>query len=491
MNDVARTLADVGNVLRSADLLLELRGAGDVAVRGVTQDSRNVRTGDLFLAWKGTGVDAHDFVGSAALQGAVGAIVERPVEDAVPQLVVSNGRRAAALAADAVLGSPSREMVSVGITGTNGKTTTALLARHLLAARMRTAVVGTLGVVDADGVRPGTEGLTTPGPVQIAVCLRDLADGGTEAVVLEASSHALEQYRLDGVSFDIAVFTNLSQDHLDYHGDMASYRRAKARLIELVTADGSVILNASDPAWEGLDAGARHRTTFSIDAEADLRATELRLEQGGTSFTLHVADGRYAVRTPLVGRYNVENTLAAIGVARAAGMEIEEIVERIESAPHVAGRLEAVVTDPFSVLIDFAHTPAALAGALAAVKPLTEGRLIVLFGAGGDRDPTKRRPMAEAVREFADVVVLTSDNPRTEDPEAIIDDVAEGLTGVDFLREPDRRIAIRSALELARPGDTVVLAGKGHESYQVIGTEKIPFNERDIVETTLRSLGVA
>jgi UDP-N-acetylmuramoyl-L-alanyl-D-glutamate--2,6-diaminopimelate ligase len=192
-----------------------------------------------------------------------------------------------------------------------------------------------------------------------------------------------------------------------------------------------------------------------------------------------------------VGRYNVENTLAAIGVARAAGMEIEEIVERLESAPHVAGRLEAIVTDPFSVLIDFAHTPAALTGALAAVKPLTEGRLIVLFGAGGDRDPTKRRPMAEAVRDLADVIVLTSDNPRTEDPEAIIDDVAEGLAGVDFLREADRRTAIRCALELARPGDTVVLAGKGHESYQVIGTEKLPFNEREIVESVLRSLGVA
>jgi UDP-N-acetylmuramoyl-L-alanyl-D-glutamate--2,6-diaminopimelate ligase len=491
MNDVARTLTDVGNVLRSADLLLELRGAGDVAVRGVTQDSRNVRPGDLFLAWKGTGVDAHAFVGSAALQGAVGAIVERPVDDAVPQLVVSNGRRAAALAADAVMGSPSREMTTIGITGTNGKTTTALLARHLLSARMSTAVVGTLGIVDAEGVRPGSEGLTTPGPVQIAVWLRDLADGGTEAVVLEASSHALEQYRLDGVSFDIAVFTNLTQDHLDYHGDMASYRRAKARLVELVAADGTVILNASDPAWDELDVGARKRTSFSIDADADLKATELRLERGGTSFTLHVDESQYAVRTPLVGRYNVENTLAAIGVARAAGMEIEEIVERLESAPHVAGRLEAIVTDPFSVLIDFAHTPAALTGALAAVKPLTEGRLIVLFGAGGDRDPTKRRPMAEAVRDLADVIVLTSDNPRTEDPEAIIDDVAEGLAGVDFLREADRRTAIRCALELARPGDTVVLAGKGHESYQVIGTEKLPFNEREIVESVLRSLGVA
>jgi UDP-N-acetylmuramoyl-L-alanyl-D-glutamate--2,6-diaminopimelate ligase len=490
MSDAARTLADVRDVLRSADLLVELRGTGDVAVRGVTQDSRSVRPGDLFLAWKGTGVDAHDFVSSAARQGAAGAVVEHPVDADLPQLIVRNGRRAAALAADAVMGSPSRDLVTVGITGTNGKTTTALLARHLLAARMPTAVIGTLGVVDGNGVRPGTEGLTTPGPVQVAVWLRELVDGGTGAVVLEASSHALEQYRLDGVAFDIAVFTNLSQDHLDYHGDMASYRRAKARLVDLVSADGTVILNASDPAWAGLDVGTRRRTSFSIDCQADLRATDLRLERGGTAFTLHSGGTEYPVRTPLVGRYNVENTLGAIGVAQAAGMEIPEIIERLQSAPHVAGRLEAVITDPFSVLIDFAHTPAALAGALAALRPLTEGRLLVLFGAGGDRDPTKRRLMAEAVRDLADVIVLTSDNPRTEDPDAIIDDVAEGLEGTDFIREVDRRVAIRSVLEMARPGDTVVLAGKGHESYQVIGTEKRPFDERAIVESTLRSLRV-
>jgi UDP-N-acetylmuramoyl-L-alanyl-D-glutamate--2,6-diaminopimelate ligase len=491
MTDRASTLHAVEDVLRSAELLTEVRGAEDVAVGGVSQDSRRVSAGDLFLAWKGTGVDAHDYVASAVASGAVATVVERAVDVAVPQLVVTDGRRAAALAADAVLGFPSRDLVTVGVTGTNGKTTTALLVRHLLAPDMRTATIGTLGVVDDEGVRPGSEGLTTPGPVQIAVWLRDLADGGTNAVVLEASSHALEQRRLDGVRFDVAVFTNLSQDHLDYHGDMVAYRAAKARLIDLVRPDGTVVVNRDDLAWSGLDAGARTLRTFGVDTDADLRATEVELGPAGTTFTLASDGASHHVRIPLVGRYNVSNALAAIGAALAVGVDISRVVERLAGAPQPRGRLEAVVAEPFSVLIDFAHTPAALEGALSAVRPFTRGRLIVLFGAGGDRDVTKRRPMAEAAARLADVVVLTSDNPRTEDPEAILDDLAEGLEGTEYLRVPDRRAAIRAALDAARPGDTVVLAGKGHETYQVIGTEKRPFDERAIVREALRGTGPA
>jgi len=491
MNETALTLAEVGTILRETGLLVEALGAQDVVLGGVSQDSRQVRPGDLFLAWKGTEVDAHHFVPQAARLGASAAVVEHPVEVDIPQLVVLDGRRAGAIAADAVMGSPSRELLTVGVTGTNGKTTTSLLARHLLTGDRRTAVIGTLGFVGDRGVKPGTEGLTTPGPVQVAVWLRELVDGGYAAVVLEASSHALEQCRLDGISFDIAVFTNLTQDHLDYHVDMEGYRGAKAHLVDLVTPDGTVIVNGGDPAWIDLDVGARERVTFSIDGPADLRATELKLDDLGTSFTLHVDGERFLARSPLVGRYNVENALAAIAVARAAGVDVSSIVERLATTPPVAGRLEMVRTDPFAVLIDFAHTPAALENALAAVRPLTTGRLIVLFGAGGDRDATKRRPMAAAVRKYADVIVLTSDNPRTEDPEAIIDDLAEGLSGMDFVRASDRREAIRAALSLARAGDTVVLAGKGHERYQVIGTEKLPFDEKAIAEAILSDLEAA
>jgi len=491
MAEARASLGTVSRVLRSAGLLRGERGPEDVAVRGVSQDSRSVRPGDLFLAWKGTAADAHDFVAQAAAAGAVAAVVEHPVDADLPQLVVSDGRRAAALAAHHVMGAPSERMTVVGVTGTNGKTTTAFVARHLLGALGPAAAIGTLGVVDDRGVRPGTEGLTTPGPVQVAVWLWELANDGMRAVVMEASSHALDQRRLDGVRFQMGVFTNLTQDHLDYHTDLAAYFGAKARLVELVAERGSVIVNRDAAAWDELDVQGRTLCTFAVDAEADVRAENVRLGPGGSAFTLVVDGERAQVALPLRGAYNVENALAAAAIAAAAGMDVHAIAARLADAPQVSGRLEAVLAEPFSVLIDFAHTPDALEGALGAVRPLTEGRLVVLFGAGGDRDRAKRRPMAEAVRRYADVVVLTSDNPRTEDPEKILDDLAEGLEGVAYTRIADRRAAIRYALSMAHPGDTVVLAGKGHETYQVIGREKRPFDERVVVRDCLAELGVA
>lgn len=492
MNDGSLTLASVGDVLRAANLLTGVRGSEDVAVQGLAMDSGAARPGDLFLAWAGTRFDAHDYVASAVDNGAVATVVERPVDVDVPQLVVSNGRKAAALAASAVMGSPSREMLAVGVTGTNGKTTTALLVRHLLQPEVPAAVIGTLGLIDhaSLAVREGTEGLTTPGPVQVAVWLRELADGGAAAVVLEASSHALEQYRLDGVGFDIAIYTNLTREHLDYHGGMDEYLAAKARLVELVKPTGTVIVNADEPAWSALEIGPRSLRSYSIDGGSDVRAEGITLHQTGSSFTLVIDGEQAAVRSPLLGRYNIENALAAAATAAAAGVPVARIAERLATAPHVTGRLEAILDEPFSVLIDFAHTPDALENALAALRPLTPGRLIVLFGAGGDRDATKRRPMGEAVARVADVVIVTSDNPRTEDPDAIIDDIVEGLEGTPFHRHADRREAIAAALEMAVAGDTVVLAGKGHETYQVIGTEKRPFDEREIVRDLLEQMGV-
>jgi UDP-N-acetylmuramoyl-L-alanyl-D-glutamate--2,6-diaminopimelate ligase len=436
-------------------------------------------------------VDAHDYVASAAASGASAALVERPVHVDLPQIVVSDGRRAAALAAHYVMGEPSGHMTVIGVTGTNGKTTTSLLARHLLASQGPAAAMGTLGVVDADGVRPGTEGLTTPGPVQVAVWLWELANDGIRAVVMEASSHALDQHRLDGVRFRMGVFTNLTQDHLDYHVDLASYFGAKARLVDLVAPEGTLIVNGDDRAWDDLALDGRLVRTFAVDTEADVRALGVELSAAGSRFTLAIDGAQADVVLPLLGAYNVENALAAAAIAASAGMTVEAIASGLASAPQVPGRLEAVRSGPFSVLIDFAHTPDALVGALGAVKPLTEGRLIVLFGAGGDRDRRKRRPMAEAVRRFADVVVLTSDNPRTEDPERILDDLAEGLEGAAYTRLADRRTAIHHALSIARPGDTVVLAGKGHETYQVVGREKRPFDERVVVRDALAEMGSA
>jgi UDP-N-acetylmuramoyl-L-alanyl-D-glutamate--2,6-diaminopimelate ligase len=491
MTERSLSLANVGEVLRSAGLLRDVRGPEDVVVMGACQDSRVARPGDLFLAWRGTDVDAHDFVAEAVAAGAVAAVVERPVDVAVTQLVVTDGRRAAALAADAVAGSPWHALFTVAVTGTNGKTTTSLLARHLLARRSPAAAVGTLGVVDGHGVRPGSEGLTTPGPVRVATWLAELADEGVGSVVMEASSHALEQRRLDGVRFDVAVFTNLTQDHLDYHADLGQYFAAKARLVELVAADGTLVVNRDDGAWEALAADGRRVRTFAVDAQADVRAEAITLGPGGSTFTLVAGGARAEVELPLLGRYNVENALAAASVALVAGLELTEVAADLGDAPQVPGRLEAVLRQPFTVLIDFAHTPHALEGALGALKPLTSGRLIVVFGAGGDRDRGKRRPMAEAVRRYADVIVLTSDNPRTEDPERILDDLAVGLEGAGFARISDRRAAIRHALEIARDGDTVLLAGKGHETYQVLGRDTLPFDERTVVRECLAQLGVA
>ncbi|GMR13495.1 MAG: UDP-N-acetylmuramoyl-L-alanyl-D-glutamate--2,6-diaminopimelate ligase [Gemmatimonadota bacterium] len=488
MNRETVTLASVTEVLRAAGLIQEIHGPEDVALHGVTQDSRDVEPGDLFLAWKGDRWDAHDFVGAAAETGAVAAVVERPVAEArIPQLQVSNGRRSAALAADVVMGSPWKSLFTVGVTGTNGKTTTALLARHILAAHGRAAAMGTLGLVDADGrVRPGSEGLTTPGPVRIAEWLRALADDGVEAVAMEASSHALAQHRLDGVRFDAAIFTNLSRDHLDYHESFEDYLSAKAHLIDLVKDDGVAIVNGDDPAWADLPVSGTHTISYAVESDAEIRGVALEPGPEGTRFRMAADGDEYPVDLPLLGRFNVENALAAAGAAAAVGLALDVVAERLTQAPQLPGRMEIVTRDPFTVLIDFAHTPDALRRVLETLRPDVGGRLIVVFGAGGDRDATKRPLMGEAVAGFADFAIVTSDNPRDEDPDAIIDDVVAGMTGRNYERLPDRRAAICRALDMAEAGDTVVLAGKGHETYQAVGTGRLPFDERAIVLECLK-----
>jgi UDP-N-acetylmuramoyl-L-alanyl-D-glutamate--2,6-diaminopimelate ligase len=440
----------VARVLREAGLLTELRGDADTEVSGVAHDSRAVRRGDLFLAWKGILADGHDFAPAAAAAGATAMVVERALpEIELPQLVVSDGRHAAALAADAVMGLPGRDLNAVAVTGTNGKTTTALLTRHVLATRPEgAAAVGTLGVV---------------GP--------------------------LDQYRLDAIPFRVAVFTNLSRDHLDYHGSLEAYRASKLRLLELLRDDGTVVVNAADPAWRGIDAPSL--LTYAVREPADLRAENVVLSPRGTRFTLHFRDEAVPVSLPLLGSFNVENALAAIGAGLALGVPLEAAARRLEDAPQIPGRMERILETPFTVVVDFAHTPDALENLLRAVRAVTQGRLVVLFGAGGDRDRGKREPMAQAVARHADRIFLTSDNPRTEDPERILDDLEPGLGQADHVREADRRSAIRQAVAEAMEGDVLVLAGKGHETYQVIGTEKHPFDERAEVMEALKLRGAA
>lgn len=484
MEQVLTAIEDAGVIIRQ---VAPPRGElGRVEVSGVQQDSRAVRPGDLFVAWSGSSHDAHDFLDGAVAAGAAAAIVERPVPGvAVPQIRVDNARLAAAVASGFVAGSPWRRLRTVGVTGTNGKTTTTLLLRGLLGRDAPCAAIGTLGVVGPDGrVEDGTSGLTTPGPVRLAEWLAALASSGVGGVVVESSSHALDQFRLDGIRFDVAAFTNLTRDHLDYHGSRARYLAAKARLLELGKDGATAVINADDDAWSVL----RHAgpvLTYGTRAGADLRATALRLSSRGSSFELAWQGARYPVELPLPGAFNVSNALCAAACALALGQEPETVAAGLAEASPVPGRLECIVRGPFDVFVDFAHTPDALDQVLKALRPLVSGRLIVVFGAGGDRDPTKRPGMGAAVSRHADIVVVTSDNPRTEDPAAIVAQVSAGVAAADTVEIVSRREAIRWALDRARPGDAVLLAGKGHETYQIVGTETLPFDERQIVRGLL------
>lgn len=474
---VAERLAAAGALAPGADV------PGEVEVMMVRYDSRTVREGDLFVAWRGEEHDGHHFVSEAVGRGAVAVLVEAPLPCLpVPQVVVRDGRLAAALAADELFESPCRHLFVYAVTGTNGKTTTTLLARHLLAAGGPSVAMGTLGYVNADGeVRRRGDRLTTPGPVLLSARMCLFAHSGIRHAGLEASSHGLDQRRLDGLQFDAVAYTNLSRDHLDYHRDMDGYRAAKARAVELVVPEGTVVVNADEPAWARLDAGSRRRLSYGVDSEAALTATSVELGPAGTRFQLSHEGTAAPVSMPLLGRFNVENALAAAGVALAAGLRVDEVADRLASAPAVPGRMELVASRPCPVVIDYAHTPNALVRLLDTLRRLTAGRLIVLFGAGGDRDAAKRPLMGRAVAERADVAIVTSDNPRTEDPEAIIDEVAAGMAGSGYERISDRRAAIGRALDLAAPGDLVVLAGKGHETRQLVGREALPFDERGIV----------
>ncbi|MCI0432766.1 MAG: UDP-N-acetylmuramoyl-L-alanyl-D-glutamate--2,6-diaminopimelate ligase [Gemmatimonadetes bacterium] len=482
---VERRLREVG--------LLVAGALADTAVHGVSDDSRTVRPGDLFCAWKGTAFDAHDFVPAAARAGASAALVERPVPGAgIPQVVVRDGREAAAIGAAFVFGDPQSALVLAGVTGTNGKTTTVWIVRHLLGARWRAASIGTLGVLLEDGsLLEGSERLTTPGPVDLARTLRLLADRGVQCVAMEVSSHALDQKRVHALQFAAAVFTNLTRDHLDYHGTIERYRDAKLLLAAQLAPAGGAAVNATERAWDRVADMAPRVLRFAIGAKADLVASGITPGEHGCRFDCKYGGRTVTASLPLAGAFNVENAIAAISACLVLDMELEETCARLATLPQVPGRLERLTERPFVVLRDYAHTPDALSRALRAARPLARGRLIVVFGAGGDRDRGKRPLMGEAAASLADVVIVTSDNPRTEDPASIIDEIVAPLLPERAQRVTDRREAIATALTLARPGDVVMLAGKGHETYQVIGTTRIPFDESVIVRDWLAKGGVA
>ena len=486
------TVIPVARIVRALErdgLLREQVGTIPAAVTGISDDTRALGRGGLFIAVHGSARDGHEFLAEAERKGAALAVVEQAGRSSLPSLLVSDGRRAAAVVAAAAFDDPALHLSLIAVTGTNGKTTTVGILRHLLDTPPGAAAsIGTLGVLrgSAGATMPGGSGLTTPGPVELQRVLRNLVDCGIHSVAMEVSSHSLDQQRVQGVEFDAGVFTNLTRDHLDYHGSMEMYFKAKARLTEHLADDGVAVINADDPAWRGLK--APRIVTFGIATrDADVRASDVIFTPRGSEWTLSAGSEEARVRLPLIGSFIVANALGAAAAAWARGHPIREVAERLAELPQIPGRLEVLHEHP-TVLRDYAHTPDALERALDAVRPFTPRRLIVVFGCGGDRDRGKRPLMGAVAERMADHVILTSDNPRTEDPERILDDIAAGMKGTSHERIEERRAAIVRALAIADPdSDVVLLAGKGHETYQIRGTTLLPFDEREIVGELLGS----
>ena len=453
----------------------------------LTVDSRSAGPGSVYIAVRGSQADGHRFLPDAIRRGASAVVVEATSAATVPEIVVRDSRRAALALGAAWFGHPARRLTLIGVTGTNGKTTTTGLIRHLLNAAGASGSIGTLGAFDGRGeaVASTAGTLTTPGPIDLQQTLATMVERGVQRVTMEASSHSLDQGRLDGLVFAAGVFTNLTRDHLDYHATMESYLAAKLRLGSMLTDAGVEVVNLDDPAWGVLPMRSR-RVTFGLSPAADVNAAEVVLDAAGCRFRLAGCFGTAEVSLPLLGDFNVANALAAAACALGLGVPLDDVAARLSSSPQVPGRMELLTETPCVVLRDYAHTPDALERALATLRPLTAGRLVVVFGCGGDRDKGKRPLMGRIAAELADVAVVTSDNPRTEDPGAIIDDIEQGMGGVAHLRIPDRLTAIHTALEKARKGDTLLLAGKGHETYQILGTERVPFDEREIVAKAVK-----
>lgn len=466
---------------------------------GVVANGAHKTEGSVYVAVKGTKHDGHDFLDEAFRNGAVVAVVEdESALNGRPGVVVADSRRALSGLSALFFGDPSKDLSVVGITGTNGKTTTHWLLYHLLNQLNSPCLrIGTLGA-RAEGVLDYPGVLTTPGALQLQELFAEAKKGGVKSAVMEVSSHALAQGRVDDVAFDVGAFTNLTRDHLDFHGTMEEYFEAKALLFQKIctgskTTRGAV-LNIDDAFGRKLGERGQGRglNVFSFGQAPDATVRIKDLSQTLRSSTVTIGyDGRdYKLRSALIGLHNAQNLCTALCSALALGYKIDRVIDSLQHAPQVPGRLESVGNAPFGVYVDYAHTPDGLQNVLSALKGLVQNKLWVVFGCGGDRDRGKRPQMADIAARFADRVVVTSDNPRTEDPHAIIRDIlSEGCKPT--IVEVDRRSAIRQALLAAKPGDVVLIAGKGHEDYQIIGTEKIHFSDVEEAAGVLVESGYA
>jgi UDP-N-acetylmuramoyl-L-alanyl-D-glutamate--2,6-diaminopimelate ligase len=477
-------LSVVADAVRRA----EIRGDAGIRIREVAFDSREVPTGALFFCVPGANIDGHGHARDAIRAGAVALVVERWLDLDVPQVRVRSVRDAMGPMSSAVFDEPSGSLTVIGVTGTNGKTTVVhLLDAVLRAAGHRTGAIGTVGAHVGD--EPVALSRTTPEAPDLVRLLARMRDTGVTAVAMEVSSHALDLGRVGGVRFDAAVFTNLSQDHLDHHGTMERYFEAKASLFTEERTDHAVV-NLDDRWGRRLLDVAVPLTTYGLDPEADIRGEDVRTTAEGLSFRV---DGR-EVRSPLRGAFNVSNTLATFAAARVVGLDEGPVLRGLADAEQVPGRMEPIEAgQDFLAVVDYAHTPDSIRTVLAAARPLATGRVIVVFGCGGDRDRAKRSPMGAAATEGADLTVITTDNPRSEDRSEIIAEVERGAAtgGGAFVVEPDRRTAIRRALREARSGDVVVVAGRGHEFLQEVGDRLLPFDDRVVVREELDVIGGA
>ncbi len=467
-------------------------GTSDIVASRFCCDSRRIQPGDVFVALRGSRIDGHRHLEAAIAGGAVGVIVERPVSHiSVSQCVVADTRAAFARICLERLGSPQRSMNVTGVTGTNGKTTTTWLLRSILEAAGRTTgLLGTLEYFDGRVAEPAS--LTTPGPEQLAQYLAQMARNRVAECVMEISSHALHQRRCEAITLGAAAITNITQDHFDYHGDADCYRAAKLRIAALLGCGQPILLGIDDEGCKGIhkQLAASHRViTFGFSPAACVRVEILSHSQHGQTLRLLLEGSAVEIRTGLVGRHNALNLLAAAALAEQASVTANEICEGLERVVHVPGRMERIqVGQPFAVFVDYAHTPDGIANCVATAKAMTSGKVILAFGAGGDRDRSKRPLMALAAKN-ADAVVVTSDNPRSEVPDQIIADIAGGFESLDrVVTIVDRQQGIREALRLAQPGDVVVIAGRGHEKIQHIRDRRISFDDRRVTRRLLVEL---
>lgn len=482
--------------MQASDLLAALtlwRAAGDVSmdITGIEIDSRRVKPEDLFVCLPGFTVDGHDFAARAVAAGAVAVLAQRPVDVPVPVIYVPDTKRALAVLADRFFGQPSKELRVIGVTGTNGKTTTTnLMERILTEAGHRTGLIGTIEMRLGDDVREVKN--TTPEVLDLHRAFRWMKDGGAEYAAIEVSSHALDMGRVRGVRFATGVFTNLTQDHLDYHKTMENYLQAKGLLFSQLGNEYEAgqmkhaVLNADDPASaEFARMTSAQVITYGIYSEADVRARDIEITAQGTKFVMDTWRGSIGLTLRLIGNFNVYNVLAAAATCLLEGVSLEQMKATLEKVEGVRGRFEPVVAgQPFAVIVDYAHTPDSLENVLKTIREFAEGDVYCIVGCGGDRDRTKRPIMARIAAQYADMAVITSDNPRSEDPQAILDDMIAGLTeaGVPedaYVTMIDRRDAIREAIRRAKAGDVVLIAGKGHETYQILGDKTIHFDDKE------------